>query len=307
MNMTMESRIPAIPLVLGTAQFASAYGIANRTGVPDEKTVMEIVRTAWENQIVEFDTAQGYGDSEKRLGRALKHLGLTAAVRVITKFHPGLDHLDERAITDALHSSAKILNMPRLHCVLLHREDMLDLWSLGLRDILGRLVRDGIVEKLGVSVYSPKRALEAIGTEGIEVVQLPTNILDRRFERAGVFEEAELCGKTIYVRSVFLQGLLLMKPEGIPPRLATAKPLIESLRVLAARFGMTQKEVALSYVKYAIPSAKVIIGAELPSQIKENRDLWVNASSNGDLIEHVRALFPSVEEAILDPSRWPSS
>jgi len=304
--MTMKSRMSAIPLVLGTAQLAAPYGIANKTGVPDERTVTEIVRTAWENQIVEFDTAQGYGDSEKCLGRALTRLGLTSSVRIITKFHPGLDHRDGRALTEALQSSAKLLNMPRLNCVLLHKEEMLDLWNLGLRDILVRFVRDGIVEKLGVSVYSPKRALEAIGTEGIDVVQLPTNILDRRFERAGVFEEAARCGKTVYVRSVFLQGLLLLKPDEVPPRLATAKPLIESLHALAARLGMTQQEVALSYVKYAIPSAKIIIGAELPSQIKENCDLWLNAR-HGDLIEQIRALFPAVEDAILDPFRWPSS
>ena len=302
----MESRTPPIPLVLGTAQLASPYGIANKIGVPDEKTVTEIVRTAWENQIVEFDTAQGYGDSEKCLGKALTNLGLTSSVRVITKFHPCLDHRDGRALADSLQASTRHLNVPRLHCVLLHRENLLDLWNLGLHANLSRLVRDGIVEKLGVSVYSPERALMAIGTEGIDVIQLPTNILDRRFERAGVFDEAARCGKMIYVRSVFLQGLLLLKPEEVPPRLDAAKPLIEALHDLAEQFGVTQQEIALSYVKFAIPFAKIIIGAEMPSQIRENSDLWMNAQ-HVELIEHIRALFPSVEESVLDPSRWPSN
>jgi len=302
----MESRTPPIPLVLGTAQLAAPYGIANKAGVPDEKTVTEIVRTAWENQIVEFDTAQGYGDSEKCLGKALTNLGLTSSVRVITKFHPCLDHRDGRALADSLRASARHLNVPRLHCVLLHRENLLDLWSLGLHANLTRLINDGIVEKLGVSVYSPERALMAIGTEGINVIQLPTNILDRRFERAGVFDEAARCGKTIYVRSVFLQGLLLLRPEEVPPRLAAAKPLIEALHGLATRFGVTQQEIALSYVKFAVPFAKIVIGAELPSQIRENRDLWMNAR-RGEFIQHIRTLFPSVEETILDPSQWSSS
>ena len=55
-------------LVLGTAQLGMNYGIANQTGKPELATARNIVRTAWEGGIRCFDTAQGYGDSERILG-----------------------------------------------------------------------------------------------------------------------------------------------------------------------------------------------------------------------------------------------
>jgi len=52
-------------LVLGTAQLGLPYGIANQTGQPDQVVATAIIREAWNQGIREFDTAQGYGDSEQ--------------------------------------------------------------------------------------------------------------------------------------------------------------------------------------------------------------------------------------------------
>jgi len=46
-------------LVLGTVQIGLDYGIANETGKPDLYHAENIISTAWENRIQEFDTAQG--------------------------------------------------------------------------------------------------------------------------------------------------------------------------------------------------------------------------------------------------------
>jgi len=44
------------------------------------------------------------------------------------------------------------------------------------------------LKKLGIPLYSPDKAIKALRTEGIDMLQFPTNILDRRFENAGVFK-----------------------------------------------------------------------------------------------------------------------
>ena len=62
-------------LVLGTVQLGMPYGIANRLGKPSQEVATSIVRTAWSKGIREFDTAQGYGDSETVLGKACVKLG----------------------------------------------------------------------------------------------------------------------------------------------------------------------------------------------------------------------------------------
>ena len=55
-------------LCLGTAQFGSAYGISNETGVVSDGTIHAILDRCVESNITTLDTALAYGDSQRRLG-----------------------------------------------------------------------------------------------------------------------------------------------------------------------------------------------------------------------------------------------
>jgi aryl-alcohol dehydrogenase-like predicted oxidoreductase len=291
-------------LVLGTAQLGLPYGIANRTGQPNQTVATNIIREAWENGIQEFDTAQGYGESERVLGKSLLQLKLLDKVKVITKPHPLLDHLDPVILENAVEASLNNIGVPQLFCVMLHREEMLTLWDKGLADILSRLVETGRVQKIGVSVYSPEKAIEALNTEGIDIVQVPTNILDRRFEQAGVFELARARGKQIYIRSVYLQGLVLMDSNEIPDRLSFACQVINKIESLANMLRISRQELALGYIKGAVPDAKVVIGIDLPEQVAGNCHAW-RRSNQASLVSCVRECFPEVDAKILNPALWP--
>jgi aryl-alcohol dehydrogenase-like predicted oxidoreductase len=187
---------------------------------------------------------------------------------------------------------------------MLHKEELLSLWHNELSEIFHDLVLSGRIKQAGVSVYSPDKAIQALNTEGIDIVQLPTNILDRRFENAGVFQLADQKKKQIYVRSVFLQGLLLMNPEHIPDNMAFSKPILEKLGFLARNFGITHQEMALCYIKENVPNAKVIFGADIPSHVKENCICW-RKNPPSTLISSVRDSFLQIDERILNPALWP--
>ncbi|MEK9153210.1 MAG: aldo/keto reductase, partial [Patescibacteria group bacterium] len=116
--------------VLGTAQLGSDYGVANKSGKPNQKMATEIIKLAWQKGIREFDTAQGYG-SEVILGKAFTKLGISKKVKVTTKLHPSLDHLDERSISKSLDRSLKNLGVPIISTILLHHEESLTLWNKG--------------------------------------------------------------------------------------------------------------------------------------------------------------------------------
>jgi len=106
------------------------------------------------------------------------------------------------------------------------------------------------------------------------MVQIPTNILDRRFEKVGVFRIADEKEKKIYIRSVFLQGLILMDLKEIPEKMAFAKPVLEKLESLSIDLGLTRKEMALGYVKSEMPNASVIFGVDTPEHVRENLICW---------------------------------
>jgi aryl-alcohol dehydrogenase-like predicted oxidoreductase len=295
--------MPLSKLVLGTAQLGLPYGIANLTGQPDQELATEIIRVAWENGIQEFDTAQGYGESERVLGKSLLQLKLSDKVKVITKPHPLLDHLNPAILENAIAESLKNIGVARLYGVMLHREEMLALWHKGLAEILSRLVAKGMVLKVGVSVYSPEKAIDAINTEGIDMVQIPTNILDRRFEKAGVFEIAKAKKKEVYIRSIFLQGLLLMNIRAIPEKMTFAAPYIEKLESLSKEFGLTRHEIAFGYIKSKMPTARVVFGVETKKQIAENLAVW-KKDFPANLCEKIRMNFSNVSEQILNPHLW---
>lgn len=296
--MTNNSR-----LVLGTAQLGMPYGIANRTGQPSIETAREIVLTAWNNDICEFDTAGAYGQSEKILGEIFKDLTISDQVKITTKPDPELNHLDAKCMIQALEQSLDRLHVNKLHCIMLHREDLLDLWEKGLHEILESFVQKGLVDHIGVSVYSPQRALQAILTKGIQIVQLPTNILDRRFEKAGIFELSKEHDKEIYIRSIFLQGLLLMKPEELSRNMSDAKKVLEEIRAIAVEKKVTIRHLALGYIKASKPKAKLIIGVEQVSQLNGIIN-DANIELPLETLQEILNKFHDVDEKIINPIFW---
>jgi len=291
-------------LVLGTAQLGMSYGIANKSGKPDFATALAIVRTAWESGITEFDTAQAYGDSEQILGRIFKELGIVQEIKVITKLHPKKFRADEIELRQSVEQSLDRLNVSCLHGLLLHREDMLDLISDDHKEVLRGMVQNGYIRHLGVSVYSPERAKQAIKNDLIEIVQIPTSILDQRFHQAGVFTMASDLGRQIYIRSIFLQGLVLMGREDMSEKMASVKPILEKMDALSGRFHLTKRAMALIYVRDLFPQAKVIFGAETLEQIQQNVHSWKEDNPRGFLTA-INDTFPKpLDEEILNPARW---
>ncbi len=72
-------------LVLGTVQFGLPYGIANTTGQPPYREVLDILSAAAEGGVTCLDTAAVYGESEVVLGKALAELHLSDTMIVVTK------------------------------------------------------------------------------------------------------------------------------------------------------------------------------------------------------------------------------
>jgi aryl-alcohol dehydrogenase-like predicted oxidoreductase len=290
-------------LVLGTAQLGMPYGIANRTGRPDVETAVSIVKTAWEGGIREFDTAQAYGESEAVLGRALSSLGISYEARIITKLDPKLDPLQEHNIKRSIKKSLERLQIPALYGLMLHREEWLDHLKYGLGETLRALVLDGTVQHLGVSVYKPDKALQVLQSGIFDMIQVPANILDRRFADAGVVNSADKKGNQVYIRSVFLQGLLLMKPEDLPAHMAFAKDTINKIDSLCARYRYTRPQMALFYIKEKYRHAKIILGAETPIQLEQNLYIWKDDYTSILEINEFDRLSIA-DERIINPSLW---
>jgi aryl-alcohol dehydrogenase-like predicted oxidoreductase len=291
-------------LVLGTAQLGMTYGIANRTGQPDIKTATRIIETAWDHGIREFDTAQAYGESEAILGEALATLNISDQARIITKLAPQLDPRDISSLRNAVAESMERLRVPSHYILMLHRESWLDSLDGGLKYMLQEYVSEGVARYIGLSVYSPEKALQALDLELFNMIQVPANIFDRRFADAGVFQKAEEQGKQAYVRSVFLQGLLLMNADNLPHRMSFAKPDLALLERLCQKYHLSRQQISLIYAKQRYPAAKIIFGAESAEQVKQNVETWKGTLTD-TIMKEIEDAFGQIDEILTDPTRWP--
>jgi aryl-alcohol dehydrogenase-like predicted oxidoreductase len=261
--------------------------------------------SAIRNGIVSYDTAQAYGNSEKMLGEVFGDIDIQRRVKVITKLDASINCIDKDAVRSAVGNSLKFMKVERIYGFMLHDENALDLLDGGLSDLLQSCVHDGLVEHLGVSVYSPIRAIQAIQRDEIDLIQIPANVVDGRMREAGIFEQAEKCGKQIYVRSIFLQGLLLMTTDELPKKLLAAKDMLQKYRMIAEEVEMTPRQLAIAYVKHRFPEASVIFGAEHSSQVDSNCREWRDAERD-DFIPYVEKHLQIYGEDIINPALWPN-
>lgn len=260
---------------------------------------------AWEGGIRQFDTAQTYGDSEQVLGQIMQDTGIYEQAHVISKLDPKIDLLDSSRVRKAVEETVSRIGCPVLHGLMLHRELELEFWDRGLGRTLLELVENGLIRHVGVSVYTPEYALRALETEGIDIIQLPSNMFDRRFESAGIFDIAAEKNVTVYVRSVFLQGLVLMGKEELPEQFYSCLPYIESAEALAREFGVDRGGLALGFAKKAYPEANIVFGAETPDQVRLNLSYWAKQYSE-EMVVRIRKEFEHVPESICNPLLWPS-
>ncbi len=291
--------------MLGTAQLGFHYGIGNRVGKPDPETAVSIIRAAWDGGIEEFDTARDYGESEKVLGRVFRRLGIAQQVKVIGKFDPKTDASFQETLVRMVEDSRNRLGIPAFSGIMMHSEAIMDRWSREIERALRKILEQRLTERIGISVYTPRTALRAMKREPVSMIQIPSNICDRRFESAGVFEKAEASATRVYVRSVYLQGLLLFPALKTPPSMKHAKPVLERIDRFLAREAVERKTLLLGYVRDAYPNARIVVGAETGAQVRENLGVWLSKLPP-HVVEKIPSVFTDARETLLNPSLWPA-
>jgi aryl-alcohol dehydrogenase-like predicted oxidoreductase len=307
----MRSGHPA-ELIVGSVQLGLEYGAANRTGKPDRQAALRLVKRAADEGVAGFDTARAYGDSESRLGEALKD----RKVPTITKLSPLTELRPDApaeavaaAVDDSIARSLAALQRDHLDCVLLHRAAHLSAFGGAVWKRLEHHLAKGTLSKLGVSVQSPHEALVALRYPNVRHVQIPFNVLDWRWQEADVI--AEFCSRpsiTIHARSVFLQGVLAADDPSIWPRVENvdAPALIAWLRACAERLGRQNvPDLCLAYVRGQDWIDGVVVGMETEKQLDTNLSLMARGPLARTDCAALEASRPRVPERLLDPARWP--
>ncbi len=276
-------------LALGTAQFGLNYGVSNTVGKVSDHQLQQILQVAATAGITLLDTAQAYGDAESRLG-----MMSTEDFQVVSKLAPGITATTVRA---AVYHSLEQLKQPNLYGLMLHRTQD---YSPELWQELQFMQSTGFIGKLGISVYTPEELDAWYAHDPLpSLVQLPANLLDQRFLRSGWLDRLKDAECEIHVRSVFLQGLLLMPPTQRPHRFSRFNAQFSSFDILAQQYGRLNLALA---IQYAMPQIdRFVIGccsaAELSDIVRAYQQAPIlNTSELASLI--------SDDIQLLNPALW---
>ncbi len=286
-------------LSLGTVQFGLDYGIANTDGQPSQETVNKIIDYISAEGLNCLDTAQAYGSAETVLGKAIRN---RTDFFVISKLKSAPFEADALSNVNA---SLDNLGIDSLYAILLHDSELLYRWNDTHTKIVDLLKERKKIRYFGVSIYTSEDFDLALENESIQFIQIPFNIFDQRAITEGWFEKAKAKDKLIFIRSVFLQGLLLLEPAKVPSTLKQAQEPLQKYAELCEKLGISRQELALSFVDNQAENALILFGCDTLEQAQENISVFKNLKElDNNTLDYIISSFSKITEDIYNPANW---
>lgn len=300
-------------LALGTVQLGLPYGIANCDGQPPFEEAKSIVYRAISHGVTHLDCGAAYGEAEARLGRIINR-GYQYQVTTVTKLAPLTELSDNASEQDirtyveaSVYKSCCNLNMPVLPYLLLHRWQHRTSHEGRIWERVKQLQQEGVIRNIGASVQNPEEALQAIADPDIKFIQLPFNLLDRRFRQSGFSEEAKVREDVIIqARSVLLQGLLVSPAEKWP-KIAGIRPnaIVNQLAAFTKNYRRESvADLCFSYVRSQSWIDCLVVGMENINQLNQNVALFQNPRLNVNECMEIEEAFSNLPEDLLNPALW---
>jgi len=285
-------------LALGTVQFGLNYGITNSAGELSDEAVVGILRAAMDAGVTLFDTAADYGSSQQRLGKFVPSDGARAYVTKFSLPSDGADPTPENLYGESMSE----LCVSHLHGLLFHKlSDLTDERCAQALQLLRSARTEGVITRIGVSIYNAEDLTLALEVfPDLDILQLPANVLDLRLLESDAVRELHERGVEIHVRSVFLQGLVLANPAGLPKYFQPLQPALQFLRDNALEQNMSVLAQALGAMRQHPFVDVVVVGATSLVEVEEIVHAWQSAG----ILEPLRVL--GVPAAVLDPRNWPT-
>ena len=287
------------PMTLGTVQLGMNYGIANEGGKPSLEKSFAILDAALSGGVNTLDTARAYGTSEEVIGQYLKTRqgALPNIVTKIRKLQGDTPRELERFAVTSVEESLEKLGVSKVSAVMLHGADDPAIHGKACADAMKTLIDLGYTDQVGVSVYTAENIRAMLPYEIFSVTQVPMSIFDQQLIADGSVDALRDRGYTVFVRSVFLQGLFFLDPDKITdPILQThAVPKIRLLRSIAEKLGISVSQLAIAFMRDQPGITSLVLGADAPEQVTENLACFETPGLDEETTALLRKEFSQVD------------
>ena len=283
-------------LALGTVQFGLDYGVANAAGRISPEDAKSILQLAFGSGMDTLDTAIAYGESEAVLGR----LGVQSW-KVVTKLPAVPEGCADTSnwVRLNIQESLKRLGVSQLYGLLLHRPNqLLERAGPALFGALQALKADGLISKIGVSVYDTEELDQLFQKYRFDLIQAPFNILDRKLVDSGWAARLKAGGVEVHTRSAFLQGLLLMPEEKRPSKFDRWRPIWQEWTRWLKHYHLSPVQACVQFAVAERKVDRVLVGVDTSMQLKE-----IIQAANGQ-ISNLPSFPPLLDQRLVNPAAW---
>ena len=278
-------------LTIGTAQFGLKYGFNKKKIKKGE--IVKIEKIIKKNKISYFDTAAGYGDSEKIIGN------IRIKKNVITKITLPRKIKNLRLwFYKKISISLKKLKAKRLYGLLIHNS--IDITNSKHRYEFLKLLIEAKKKKLisnyGVSVYSRNEVEKILKVFKPDIIQFPANLFDHRFLDNDFLLKLKKMNILIFARSCFLQGLLL--GSSLKQGSNKTKKKFYTFLKWCDKTKITQIEACIQFIKKYKLIDYLIVGFDKATHLSIIIEIFNKKKIN------VPNSFSCKDLKLIDPRKW---
>ena len=165
----------------------------------------------------------------------------------------------------------------------------------GLFKQLNELKRQGLVNKIGFSTYTPEQVYFLLENFDFDLIQVPFNVFDNRLIQGGQLKELKSKSIEVHARSVFLQGVLLGF-NSLSNYFSTWQGQFEEYQEIVEKSELSLLEYALKFALNTQEIDKVLVGINNEQQLRE---IIQSAQKQGSA-----SAYPIDDMTLLNPSLW---
>ena len=274
-------------VIIGVTQFGLNYGILNKYNLNKKKKLKQILNFSKKKGINSLYTSKYYGNANKFLATEnLNYFKIYIKFKsqdlLKKNFSKDLDKIKKK-----LKKNDLILMLDRFE----NRE------RIKIYNILLELKKEKKINKFGYSIYSFKNLKKICYKFKPNILQCPYNVIDRRLEEKKILQFMKINKIEIHVRSIFLQGLLILHYSKHSRKFLKWKKIFKKFDDQIQRYKISNFEGCLNFIEKNKYINKILLGVDNINQLQEICLFKYNG----------KIKFPKIyvkDERLINPSKW---
>ena len=284
-------------LVIGTANFLKKYTYKDR--IVSEKEIIKILNLAYSKKISHLDTAFNY-DKFYKLSKKINF----KKFKISTKINLSTNQVQKKdfpkKIFSLIKQKTKLFKISNFENLFIHNFDKLNLSDLLLiKKTFIYLKKTKIIQKIGISIYDKKSINKIKYFDCVDIIQLPINLIDRKFIKKRTINFFKKNKIKIQARSIFLQGLLLDNVSNLKSNKFKRNLTLIKFDEWVKKNKTTSLKACVAFIKNLNYLDSFVIGVENCSQVRE----IIHLLKSKKKYNYPKNIYTS-DKKITDPRTW---